>query len=213
MTKENIILNGVEYTIKKTKQKQLVCGIGINDANYTVKPIINGKTICCPYYSRWKEMLVRAYSDKLHQRQPTYKDTIVCNEWLSFMNFREWMIKQKWEGLELDKDIIKPNNKVYSPNHCCFVTKQLNTLLIDCGSSRGDCELGVTFDKERNKFMSSISIHGKRKFLGRYSSEIDAHQAYLIAKIDYIKTFYPFVSKQIKKGLKKHIKLLEKGLK
>jgi hypothetical protein len=37
---------------------------------------------------------------------------------------------------------------------------------------------GVCFDKSRNKWMAKIYINGKKKHLGRFSSEYDAHLAY-----------------------------------
>lgn len=37
---------------------------------------------------------------------------------------------------------------------------------------------GVSWIKSRNKWGSSIYINGKSKFLGRFTSELEAHQAY-----------------------------------
>ncbi len=42
--------------------------------------------------------------------------------------------------------------------------------------------LGVTFDKSRGKFSANITINGKTRKLGRYSTAQEAHQAYLTAK-------------------------------
>lgn len=39
--------------------------------------------------------------------------------------------------------------------------------------------VGVSFDKVRNKWMSSIYCNGKRKHLGRYNCELVAHVAYI----------------------------------
>jgi hypothetical protein len=54
----------------------------------------------------------------------------VCNEWHNFQNFAEWFCKNycdasmdKWQ---LDKDIIVPGNRVYSPETCCFVPNAVN---------------------------------------------------------------------------------------
>jgi len=38
--------------------------------------------------------------------------------------------------------------------------------------------LGVSWDKEKNKWVSQIRIQNKKVFLGRYNLEIDAHNAY-----------------------------------
>lgn len=37
---------------------------------------------------------------------------------------------------------------------------------------------GVSFEKDRNKWISQIKINGKRVLLGRFSNEIDANNAY-----------------------------------
>lgn len=37
---------------------------------------------------------------------------------------------------------------------------------------------GVSFEKDRNKWISQIKINGKRVLLGRFSNEIDANDAY-----------------------------------
>ncbi len=103
-----------------------VCGIGINDADYKVLPRVNGKQLICPYYQRWVSMIKRCYSEKTQERQPTYKGCTVCDEWLTFSNFKVWMEKQDWRGKQLDKDVIMSGNKVYSPDYCSFITQKEN---------------------------------------------------------------------------------------
>jgi len=45
--------------------------------------------------------------------------------------------------------------------------------------------IGVTFEKKRNKWKSSIYYQGKAKNLGRYYTQEEAHQAYLNALKEY----------------------------
>ena len=66
-----------------------IFNIGINDANYQVQPIINGKQLRCPYYVVWIRILTRCYDRKYHTKQPTYKDCYICDEWKLFSNFRK----------------------------------------------------------------------------------------------------------------------------
>ena len=112
---------------------KLVYGVGINDADYDVainEYYTNDEGVkgerriwTCPYYSRWMNMLTRCYSDKFQEGNPTYKGCYVAEEWKTFSNFKEWMVTQEWEGLELDKDILFVGNREYGPEKCVFVTK------------------------------------------------------------------------------------------
>jgi len=58
-----------------SSKRGLLFGVGVNDADYRVKPKIDGKLVCCPAYHSWKLMLLRAYCAKYHERQPTYSNS------------------------------------------------------------------------------------------------------------------------------------------
>jgi hypothetical protein len=119
-------------------KNRLVFGVGKNDADYVVHEEINGKRVMCPFYSVWSSMIRRCYSSVFHSKKPTYKNCFVAKEWLTFSTFKNWMRSQKWEGRELDKDILKIGNKLYSPDTCVFVTREVNILLVNSHVSSGD---------------------------------------------------------------------------
>lgn len=139
------------------KKNKLVCGVGINDADYVVQPEINGKRITCPFYRVWQDMLKRCYSKKLQAKYPTYIGCIVCDEWLTFSNFKSWMETQDWVGKQLDKDLLVVGNKIYAPETCVFVARMTNTFILDHGADRGEWPIGVTFDKWVGKFRAQCS--------------------------------------------------------
>lgn len=64
----------------------------------------------------------------LPKNKPTYEGCTVCDEWLYFSNFKKWFDENYIEGFQLDKDIIIRGNKVYSPQTCCFVPKEINII-------------------------------------------------------------------------------------
>lgn len=165
---------------------KLIHGVGINDADYSVNKIVNGKAVICPYYQRWCSALTRCYSEKYHKQQPTYIDCTMCDEWLLFSNFKSWMEKQDWQGKELDKDILIQGNKIYKPEACIFVDKYINTLLSVKKSNSGDLPLGVGIHKGTSKFKSEYSIKGKSKKLGVFDTQDEAHDAYKEAKYKLI---------------------------
>lgn len=163
-----------------------VYGVGINDADYLIYPKINGKNVRCPFYKSWKSMLERCYSRLFQDRHPAYVGCTVCAEWLTFSNFRAWMVQQDWHGKQLDKDIIKQGNKVYSPDTCCFVPQELNKLLNDSEASRGRCPVGVSWHNISNKYQARVNYNGKRQSLGLFNSPEAAHAAYKKRKSEII---------------------------
>lgn len=84
-------------------------------------------------YVHWNSMLERCYSAK-HPAFPNYggRGVSVCEEWHNFQNFAEWCNRQKGfesNNFHLDKDLLKYFNKVYSPESCAFLPKEINLSL------------------------------------------------------------------------------------
>lgn len=163
-------------------KNKLVYGFGTNDADYAISRVVNGKKVTCPTYTVWHSMISRCYSIKCQERRPTYQGCCVCEEWRSFSRFRAWMTLQDHVNLQLDKDILVPGNKVYSPSTCVFVTPMVNTFSLDCGSARGLCLVGVWLNKYTGKFGATISGHTRRRHLGYFTTESEAHHAWARAK-------------------------------
>jgi len=178
------------------KPKKLVFGVGINDADYVVKKweeagYVDGKRKRklvweCPYYRTWKGMLRRCYSEKHQKRRPTYKDCTVSEDWLTFSNFRSWMKGQDWQGKHLDKDLLFEGNKVYSAETCVFVAGVVNTFASDSGAARGEWLIGVHWVKQEEKFRARCRnpFTKKQEFLGRFTCEQQAHEAWAKRKLE-----------------------------
>ena len=147
-------------------------------------PTKDGITTKC--YSTWSRMFTRCYNEKYHIKRPTYRDVTVCEEWYNFQNFAKWFETNYIEGFPLDKDILVKGNKIYSPETCCFVPSEINSLVIKSNSKRGECPIGV--NKKGNKFQARVKI-GKRESLdlGLFNTKEEAFQVYKKAKEDYIK--------------------------
>lgn len=160
----------------------LIYGIGINDADYSTRYTVKGKRVMCPFYRTWMSMLVRCYSEKLQQSRPTYIGCSVCEEWLTFSNFKKWMEKQDFEGKQLDKDLLISGNKEYSPESCIFVYRTLNTMLLDRAAGRRGLPLGVSYKSKSLRLVSQIMLTGKKKHLGYFLTPKEAHKAWQQAK-------------------------------
>lgn len=157
-------------------KRKPVYGVGINDAKYNIYITVDGSRVMCPFYTKWKNMLNRCYSETSHRNSPSYIGCSVCDEWLLFSNFRRWMDTQDWEGKELDKDIMIDGNKIYSPDTCMFIDSSINTLV------RKDkvnmYAKGVSFDKRCNSFTASVHINGKKTYMGSFKILENAEMAY-----------------------------------
>ena len=179
--------------------KKLVYGVGINNADYVIKKnevigYIDGKrklrlVWVCPYYRAWGDMLKRCYSSKLQEKQPTYKGCSVSSEWHTFSNFRAWMKKQDWEGMQLDKDLLLEGNNVYSSETCVFVSRMVNLFTIDRGAARGEWLIGVCWNKGKEKFQAQCRnpFSKKQENLGYYTCELEAHKAWQKRKLELAK--------------------------
>tara|TARA_B100001105_G_C22327582_1_gene415405 strand:- start:440 stop:1048 length:609 start_codon:yes stop_codon:yes gene_type:complete len=171
---------------------KLVFDIGINDLTYpkTKSEKMGKKWVQvwrCPFYERWYSILRRCYSTVYQKKQPTYKDCYVCEEWLTFSNFKSWMEKQDWEGKSLDKDILFEGNKEYHPDKCVFVPQKVNNFLTDRSNHRGSYPLGVTKIKTGKAYLSSCQnpFTGERGYIGCYDNPEEAHWAYRVTKYRY----------------------------
>ena len=165
-----------------------VYGVGYyGEGKYVAK--INGKHT--PYYKTWNDMMIRAYSNKLHKKFKTYKDCKVCEEWHNFQNFAKWYEENYYEiegeKMHLDKDILVKGNKLYSPETCVFVPQRINSLFTKGDKRRNIYPIGVSLYKKTNKYVAHLNKNDKRKTLGYFDNTIDAFNCYKQAKENYIK--------------------------
>lgn len=181
------------------KVKKLVCGVGINDADYVVQKFeqlgyVNSKQKqkliwFCPFYRAWKAMLERCYSAKYQECYPTYIGCAVSKEWLTFSVFKAWMEKQDFVDKQLDKDLLFEGNKVYNPETCVFVSPTVNSFTNDQRAKRGEWLIGVYWNKKSGKFLASCRnpFTKKQEYLGYFTRELEAHKAWLNRKLELAK--------------------------
>lgn len=80
------------------------------------------------------------------------------------------------DGLDTDhQDGNRLNNQKHNLRPATKVQNQGNRAKTQNRTSKYK---GVWFDRERDKFSSMIQVNGKRRFLGRFNSEIKAARAY-----------------------------------
>lgn len=174
---KNEVLNKKSFIIS-------VYGVGfIGQGNY--KTSVNRKKT--KEYSKWNNILHRCYDKNYKENNPTYKDVTVCEEWHNFQVFAQWFEDSYIEGFQLDKDILSKSTKIYSPETCCFVPIEINSLFKKFNSGVNSLPRGISYDKINNKYKVSVSKSGKTITKGRYSTVEEAVNIYKIEKETEIK--------------------------
>ncbi len=171
------------------RKKGIIEGWGINDAEYPVT-IYDGRKLSwiCPIYEDWKSMIVRVKNSKFLEKNPTYNDCLICDEWKYFSNFRHWVLEiqpnKYWEVCMLDKDILSDEAKIYSPETCAYVLEKTNQFFKDSARIRGKYMVGVSRKTENSKFSAQCRNPFDRQQTVRsyHDTEVDAHMAWMSTK-------------------------------
>lgn len=157
-----------------------VCGVGINTCKgFSKDSDLNS------IYNMWSSMLDRCYKTARGKDKPVYHDVTVCDEWLYFEEFKNWVLKQGWKGKQLDKDLLSGNNKRYSPSTCLFVTAEVNTCITLGNSVNSNSPIGVTESKD-GYFQSKCGTRKTRGYIGTYKTAKEAHVRWQMVKCEVI---------------------------
>lgn len=203
-----------------------VFGFGINDLKEPTRyRDNNGDKRQHQWYVKWYEMIRRCHGVKY----PTYIGCTVSDEWRYLSDFKKWYdfhVRGNIQKYHLDKDLVIPNNKVYSPKTCVIIPQRFNCLITKSNSIRGQYPIGVSYNFRRRKFESRCNDYNietsksTKRFLGYYNTIEEASSAYVECKSQLIENYIPQVDQfsvsdemkeRIKKGLKVQIQLLREG--
>ena len=180
-------LGGIKSGSVKDPYSPSVCGVGIVGTKHPSR-VSSVKT---KEYVLWCNMLERCYSTNLKKRQPTYEYCEVSENFKSYEYFYEWCHKQfgfSNKDWHLDKDLLIKGNKVYSESTCVFIPQEINQVLVKRESMRGEHLIGVYWHKKSKAFVAMVSkTKGKREYLGLFNTEIEAYNAYKVAKESFVK--------------------------
>ena len=144
-------------------------------------------------YQIWNKIFERCYITNRTNRQASYDDCDVCEEWHCFQNFADWYMDNKYdvenEKLCVDKDILVHGNRIYSPTTCLLVPNRVNSLFAKSYAIRGDLPIGVSYYwYDSSRYLSSMKVDDRKTYqIGIFESPIDAFNAYKVEKEKYIK--------------------------
>lgn len=135
-------------------------------------------------YMCWKHMIERCYVEKHSDKHKSYFGICsICDEWLNFQNFARWYEENKYdvdERLHLDKDILIPGNKLYSPKTCLLVPQRINMLFMNMPNKNG---LPNGIRKCKNGYSATYN----HEELGTYNTLEKAYSAYANKKEEVIR--------------------------
>ena len=158
-------------------------------------------------YRYFKDMLRRCYGETGR----IYPPATVCKEWHNFQNFSEWFYSQTNEHeitprACLDKDLLGNGERVYSPETCCILPVELNSLgsldvnLLDTSNCINKDSKGyfVRLSPFRNKTTKRVRVNSEEEALltviefkaNKLTSLADGYKEYLSVKAyDALKTY------------------------
>ena len=183
---------GMEYATPKSKYRvqfglyKCFCG---KEFRTTTQRVKSNKTKSCGcikrkhnltnhiLYPTWKEMHSRCYN-KLSRDYKDYgnRGVSVCNRWHKLEYFIEDMYPTHIKGLSIDR--INPYSN-YEPDNCRWVTRTVqarNTRVLRSTNTSG--YRGVSLDRKSKKWIVTIRINNKTKYLGRFDTALSGAKAY-----------------------------------
>lgn len=170
----------------------MLFGVGINDFEsvhgYPAFTRVEGKVISDKNYKLWQAMISRCYSQYTKAVRPTYEGVSCQKSWVVYSNFYKDISNIHGfdniftNGWVLDKDILVKGNKIYSPETCCFVPKEINGCFTLRTLNRGKLPVGVTKNRYGHPYKARCGYDGKRLDLGSYNTPEEAFQAYKFTK-------------------------------
>lgn len=187
MSGKGCILCGFESTAKSHSNvalkaiRKIKYGVAYNDFDGCTT---GGESQALMSYQVWNSMIKRCYSGKYQTRGKSYIGCRVCDEWLRYSNFKKWFDENYVNGCELDKDILVKDNKVYSPDTCCFVPKRINSLFVRSYKPKS---LPAGVWKSKKRFLAKFVCGDKIHYLGLFKTVDEASTAYKQAKESTIK--------------------------
>jgi hypothetical protein len=181
--KENqTYLNFKRGSIKNPYDKN-ICGVGyLGDGEFKCK---HPNGIHTTEYRHWISLIRRCYDEARKDTYPAYYGNCeVCKEWHNFQTFAQWynenMYQVGTERMHVDKDILYPGNKIYSPQKCLIIPQRINMIFTNKSNERG-LPNGITH------YEIGYSAKYNTKELGVYETLEEAYLVYAQEKEKHIR--------------------------
>lgn len=134
-----------------------------------------------PHFHTWASLRTRTLDTNFKQRHKSYIDCSLCEEWMCMQNFCDWAESTKPKDTsvkwELDKDLLIEGNKLYSPETCCWLPKEINLFL----SKMGEKAIYPKTLKDGSEVYVVFVREGKEKQVEKGSHYIGTYYSYEMA--------------------------------
>ena len=167
-----------------------VACLGIGE--HTATKLVSGRKVNTSAYEVWNGIIKRCYNPMAvsYSRYGGIGVTVSVS-WRNFQTFADWFYSHTFSEeiplWEVDKDLTNTAVKEYSCEFCNLVPNTVNALFSGTRVLKG-----VTFNKQKGKWVAQLqrgelTTKGspKQSYLGQYTSEQEAIEAYTIAKIEH----------------------------
>lgn len=135
-------------------------------------------------FQRWNNLKGRM-KPSYKEVNPTYND--IVNDFENYQDFVNWSVCQKGYSdpiNQLDKDVLGGSS--YSKENCVFIPSEINALFRKV--EKRELPVGCYVCKRDNIIYANHSKNGKPERLGTFKTVEHARKAWLIERIDYLKT-------------------------
>ena len=128
----------------------------------------NTKNKRTPEYNIWAMMIQRCENPK-NKNYPDYggRGVTVCERWKTFENFLADMGERPSPNHSLER---VDNNKGYSPENCIWADKTIQARNQRTSKRNTTGVRGVQWDKDKQKYRATITVNGKKKYLGLFET-------------------------------------------
>lgn len=159
-----------EGTVKNPYDKSIY-GVGYIGEGYITKE----KNVSKKEYNVWKNIIRRCYSGENKKTFVAYKNCKVCDDWHNYSIFAKWYNENLYscsDELEVDKDILSNNNKIYSKETCVLIPREINRF---CQASKK----GGSHFLLNNTWVARIHHCENKTHIGTFKNFKDAESEFL----------------------------------
>ena len=146
----------------------------------------------------WRNVIKRCYDIDIKEKNPSYIDATMCDEWLNYQVFLKWFEENYIDGWHIDKDLLFFGNKHYSPETCIFVPRKVNNIF-RYQKNRGGLPFGIKHNSNKIGYVAGSSCGNKVLYTNDLDLAVDFYWVQKRIAVDKVIKLYPEFSELLDK--------------